>query len=168
MTCRSAFSLNVLCVNAHLTLVEALCLEPLIAYLFSEVSSSANGLAGRGDRVDESRAAGSPGPPQRGGVSAVVLAQVHGAVAAVREHDRRLADQHGHDVPWLACTHGDVIKAVIADAFGTDSFQRITADPGSVRSSATPSCPSHVNHTGASAGPGFAGRASAQVRLRRV
>ena len=34
---------------------------------------------------------------------------------------------------WVACTHGDVIKAVVADALGThlDSFQRITADPAS-------------------------------------
>ena len=36
------------------------------------------------------------------------------AVAAVREHDARLAEQHGADVLWLACTHGDVIKAVVA------------------------------------------------------
>jgi len=52
------------------------------------------------------------------------------AVAAVREHDRRLAELHKGDVLWLACTHGDVIKAVVADALGThlDSFQRITAD----------------------------------------
>ena len=38
------------------------------------------------------------------------------------------------DVLWVACTHGDVIKAVVADALGThlDSFQRITADPASM------------------------------------
>jgi probable phosphomutase (TIGR03848 family) len=55
------------------------------------------------------------------------------AVAAVREHDRRLAAEHGADVLWIACTHGDVIKSVLADALGThlDSFQRIVADPGS-------------------------------------
>src|ERR1700757_1412584 len=48
------------------------------------------------------------------------------AVTAVREHDRHLADVHGGDVLWVACTHGDVIKAVVADALGThlDSFQR--------------------------------------------
>ena len=35
---------------------------------------------------------------------------------------------------WVACTHGDVIKAMVADALGThlDSFQRITADPASM------------------------------------
>ena len=62
------------------------------------------------------------------------LAQVQArAVAAVREHDRRLADEQGGDALWLACTHGDVIKAVVADALGThlDSFQRIVADPAS-------------------------------------
>jgi broad specificity phosphatase PhoE len=75
-------------------------------------------------------------------------------VAAVREHDRRLADEHGHDVLWIACTHGDVIKSVIADALGThlDSFQRITADPASMSVIRyTPMRPFvvHVNHTGA-------------------
>jgi probable phosphomutase (TIGR03848 family) len=75
------------------------------------------------------------------------------AVAAVREHDRRLAEAHDGDALWLACTHGDVIKAVVADALGThlDSFQRITADPGSMSvityTSLRPFVV-HVNHTG--------------------
>ncbi|WP_027501857.1 histidine phosphatase family protein [Rhodococcus sp. UNC363MFTsu5.1] len=63
------------------------------------------------------------------------LAQVQArAVAAVRAHDARLAEEHGGDVLWLACTHGDVIKSVLADALGThlDGFQRIVADPASV------------------------------------
>jgi len=83
------------------------------------------------------------------------LAQVQArAVAAVREHDRRLAEEHGHDVLWIACTHGDVIKSVVADALGThlDSFQRITADPASMSVIRyTPIRPFvvHVNHTGA-------------------
>jgi probable phosphomutase (TIGR03848 family) len=67
------------------------------------------------------------------------------AVAAIREHDRKLAELHEGDALWVACTHGDVIKSVVADALGThlDSFQRITADPASmsviryVRSSST-------------------------------
>jgi len=75
------------------------------------------------------------------------------AVTAVREHDRRLADEHGSDVLWVACTHGDVIKAVVADALGThlDSFQRITADPASVsviRYTTLRPFVIHVNHTG--------------------
>lgn len=75
------------------------------------------------------------------------------AVAAVREHDRRLAEEHGGDTLWLACTHGDVIKAVVADALGThlDSFQRIAADPASmsvIRYTAVRPFVIHVNHTG--------------------
>jgi probable phosphomutase (TIGR03848 family) len=75
------------------------------------------------------------------------------AVAAVREHDRRLAEQHGSDVLWIACTHGDVIKAVLADALGThlDSFQRITADPASmsvIRYTPVRPFVLHINHTG--------------------
>ena len=75
------------------------------------------------------------------------------AVAAVREHDRRLAEEHGADVLWIACTHGDVIKSILADALGShlDSFQRITADPASmsvVRYSSMRPFVLHVNHTG--------------------
>ncbi|MCW2666295.1 MAG: Phosphoglycerate mutase [Frankiales bacterium] len=52
------------------------------------------------------------------------------AVAAVREWNGRV----GPDATWLACSHGDVIKAIVADALGLhlDQFQRITADPCSV------------------------------------
>ncbi len=83
------------------------------------------------------------------------LAQVQArAVAAVREHDRRLAAEHGGDALWVACTHGDVIKAVLADALGThlDAFQRITADPASmsvIRYTELRPFVVHVNHTGA-------------------
>lgn len=76
------------------------------------------------------------------------------AVVAVREHDRRLAEEHGKDALWVACTHGDVIKAILADALGThlDTFQRITADPASmsvVRYTPVRPFVMHVNHTGA-------------------
>ncbi|CAM2763018.1 histidine phosphatase family protein [Skermania piniformis] len=56
------------------------------------------------------------------------------AVRAIREHDRRLAEQHGTDVVWLACTHGDVIKSVLADALGMhlDGFQRIVVEPAAL------------------------------------
>ncbi|MGN7779915.1 histidine phosphatase family protein [Mycolicibacterium sp. 22603] len=82
------------------------------------------------------------------------LAQVQArAVAAIREHDRQLAGAHGGDALWIACTHGDVIKSVLADALGThlDSFQRITADPASmsvIRYTETRPFVLHVNHTG--------------------
>lgn len=63
------------------------------------------------------------------------IAQVQArAVAAVRAHDARLAAEHERDVLWIACSHGDVIKSVLADALGThlDAFQRIVAEPASV------------------------------------
>jgi probable phosphomutase (TIGR03848 family) len=52
------------------------------------------------------------------------------AVAAVRDWDARL----GADAIWVACSHGDVIKAILADALGLhlDQFQRIVVDPCSV------------------------------------
>src|SRR3954451_10918135 len=52
------------------------------------------------------------------------------AVAAVREWNAKL----GADAVWLACSHGDVIKAVLADALGLhlDAFQRIVVAPASV------------------------------------
>ena len=56
------------------------------------------------------------------------------AVAAIRRHDARIAAAHGPHAVWLACSHGDVIKAVLADALAThlDNFQRIIVDPGSI------------------------------------
>jgi probable phosphomutase (TIGR03848 family) len=56
------------------------------------------------------------------------------AVAAVREWDAKVAAEHGPDAVWLACSHGDVIKAILADALGLhlDLFQRIVVDPCSV------------------------------------
>ena len=52
------------------------------------------------------------------------------AVRAVREWNERL----GPKAVYLVCTHGDVIKAIVADALGLhlDQFQRITVDPASV------------------------------------
>jgi probable phosphomutase (TIGR03848 family) len=56
------------------------------------------------------------------------------AVAAVREWEAKLAAEHGPEVLWLVCTHGDIIKAVLADALGVhlDGFQRIVANPCSI------------------------------------
>jgi probable phosphomutase (TIGR03848 family) len=82
------------------------------------------------------------------------LAQVQArAVAAVRERDRALAEEHGADALWVACTHGDVIKAILADALGVhlDGFQRITADPASmsvIRYTDMRPFVVHINHTG--------------------
>jgi probable phosphomutase (TIGR03848 family) len=63
------------------------------------------------------------------------LAQVQArAVAAVRAHGARVVAECGVDAVWLVCSHGDVIKALLADAVGVhlDSFQRIVVDPCSV------------------------------------
>jgi probable phosphomutase (TIGR03848 family) len=55
------------------------------------------------------------------------------AVAAIRRHDARVAAEHGDDAVWLAVSHGDLIKSILADALGThlDLFQRIHVDPAS-------------------------------------
>jgi probable phosphomutase (TIGR03848 family) len=52
------------------------------------------------------------------------------AVAAVRDWNARLPE----DAIWVACSHGDVIKAILADALGLhlDQFQRIVVDPCAV------------------------------------
>jgi probable phosphomutase (TIGR03848 family) len=152
-------------------LAEALCLEPLIDERLAEVDYGE--WTGRkiGElakeplwRVVQAHPSAAVFPGGEG------LAEVQArAVAAVREHDRRLAleqggaDGGGHDgdALWVACTHGDVIKALVADAYGMhlDGFQRVTADPGSVSVIRyTPLRPFvfHVNHTG--------GRLSAALR----
>jgi probable phosphomutase (TIGR03848 family) len=55
-------------------------------------------------------------------------------VAAIRDWDARIAAEHGYDAVWLAVSHGDVIKAILADALGMhlDAFQRIMVDPASL------------------------------------
>ena len=56
------------------------------------------------------------------------------AVAAVREWNTLIAAEHGPEAVWALFSHGDVIKAIAADALGLhlDLFQRITCDPCSV------------------------------------
>jgi probable phosphomutase (TIGR03848 family) len=63
-----------------------------------------------------------------------MLAMQLRAVEAVREHDAAVAREHGDDAVWVAVSHGDVIKSVLADALGMhfDAFQRIVVDPCSV------------------------------------
>ena len=52
------------------------------------------------------------------------------AVAAVREWNEKL----GEKATYVVCSHGDVIKAILADALGLhlDGFQRIMVNPASV------------------------------------
>lgn len=56
------------------------------------------------------------------------------AVAAVRRHDAAIEAEHGAGAVWAAVSHGDIIKAILADALGMhlDLFQRINVDPASV------------------------------------
>lgn len=56
------------------------------------------------------------------------------AVEAVRDWNARVEAEHGDDALFLMCSHGDIIKALVADALGMhlDLFQRIHADPCSV------------------------------------
>ncbi|MBI9115206.1 histidine phosphatase family protein [Sanguibacter suaedae] len=56
------------------------------------------------------------------------------AVAAIRRHDAVIESEHGPEAVWVAVSHGDVIKSVLADALGMhlDLFQRITVGPASV------------------------------------
>jgi probable phosphomutase (TIGR03848 family) len=144
------------CENTVKPLAAALGVEPVVEERLSEVDYGQ--WTGRkiGDLVKEPLWAVVQQQP-----SAAVFPDGEGlahvqarAVEAVREHDRRLAEEHDADVLWVACTHGDVIKAVVADALGThlDTFQRITADPASmsvIRYTAIRPFVMHVNHTGA-------------------
>jgi probable phosphomutase (TIGR03848 family) len=56
------------------------------------------------------------------------------ALDAVRSLDAEVEKAHGADAVWVAVSHGDVIKAILADAAGAhlDQFQRIQVDPASV------------------------------------
>lgn len=63
------------------------------------------------------------------------LAGMHArAVAAVRRLDAQMEADHGPSAVWCAVSHGDVIKAILADALGLhlDQFQRIVTGPASL------------------------------------
>lgn len=56
------------------------------------------------------------------------------SVAAIRRHDATFELSHGANAVWVAVSHGDIIKSIIADALGMhlDLFQRIGVNPASV------------------------------------
>lgn len=56
------------------------------------------------------------------------------AVEAVRRRNREIEAEHGAAAVWVAVSHGDIIKAVLADALGMhlDLFQRLNVNPASV------------------------------------
>ncbi|GGV25262.1 histidine phosphatase family protein [Streptomyces spectabilis] len=56
------------------------------------------------------------------------------AAEAVREWNARVERDHGPDAVYLMCSHGDIIKSLVADAIGLhlDLFQRISVEPCSI------------------------------------
>ncbi|MFD4989346.1 MSMEG_4193 family putative phosphomutase [Streptomyces sp. NPDC058374] len=58
----------------------------------------------------------------------------HRAAEAVRDWNARIAAEHGEDAAYVLCTHGDIIKSLVADALGLhlDLFQRVSVEPCSV------------------------------------
>jgi len=75
------------------------------------------------------------------------------AVTAIREWNEKL----GKDATYLICSHGDVIKAILADALGMhlDMLQRIQVDPCSlsvIRYTALRPFVLRMNDTGPDAG----------------
>lgn len=73
-------------------------------------------------------------PPSQDYASESMAAMQQRAVQAIRTLDARVADEHGADAVWVAVSHGDVIKSIIADACGShlDHFQRIIVAPASL------------------------------------
>jgi probable phosphomutase (TIGR03848 family) len=55
------------------------------------------------------------------------------SVAAIRRHDAVFEADHGPGAVWVAVSHGDIIKSILADALGMhlDLFQRINVNPAS-------------------------------------
>ncbi|GAA5229891.1 hypothetical protein GCM10025779_07040 [Arthrobacter cryoconiti] len=56
------------------------------------------------------------------------------SVAAIRRHNAAFEAEYGPQAVWVAVSHGDIIKSILADAFGMhlDLFQRINIGPASV------------------------------------
>ncbi|WP_130176509.1 histidine phosphatase family protein [Cryobacterium sp. SO1] len=56
------------------------------------------------------------------------------SVAAIRRLDAGFEAEHGPGAVWVAVSHGDIIKSILADALGMhlDLFQRINVGPASV------------------------------------
>lgn len=75
------------------------------------------------------------------------------AIAAARRWDASVAESHGANACFAVVSHGDVIKSVLADAYGMhlDQFQRVVVAPASVsvvEYTETRPVVLHVNDTG--------------------
>lgn len=91
------------------------------------------------------------------------------AVEAIRDWNARL----GPDATWLACTHADVIRALLADALGLhlDGYGRIHVDPCSVsvvRYGTVGATVLRMNDTGGSAADLVGGHGRRPARPRRA
>jgi len=90
-------------------------------------------------------------------------------VEAVRDWNARL----GPDATWLACTHADLIRAILADALGLhlDGYGRLHVDPCSVsvvRYHAAGATVARMNDTGGSASDLVDGHARRAGRRHRA
>lgn len=56
------------------------------------------------------------------------------SVEAVRAWNDRIEAEHGAEATYVMCSHGDIIKCLVADALGMhlDLFQRVSVEPCSV------------------------------------
>ena len=63
-----------------------------------------------------------------------LLAMQSRAVESIRRQDAAIEAEHGPSAVWVAVSHGDIIKSILADALGMhlDLFQRIHVNPASV------------------------------------
>jgi broad specificity phosphatase PhoE len=91
-------------------------------------------------------------------------------VSAERRRDAAIEAEHGPGAVWVAVSHGDIIKSVLADALGMhlDLFQRLHVDPASVSIvQFTPDRP-YVLATNSTAGDlSWLKRPAAKARRRR-
>ena len=91
------------------------------------------------------------------------------AVEAIRDWNTRL----GPDATWLACTHADIIRALLADALGLhlDGYGRLHVDPCSVsvvRYGTMGATVLRMNDTAGSAADLVGGHGPRPARLRRA
>lgn len=94
------------------------------------------------------------------------------ALASVRRWNAEVEAAVGASGVWVAVSHGDVIKAVVADALGLhlDQFQRIVIGPGAVcviEYTATRPFVFHINDTGSDLSALRNGTKPAKGRRRR-
>jgi len=94
------------------------------------------------------------------------------ALAAVRRWNAEVEAASGSSGIWVAVSHGDVIKAIVADALGLhlDQFQRIVIGPGAVcvvEYTAHRPFVLHVNDTGSDLAALRNGTRPAKGRRRR-